>query len=70
MNVSELSHQAEVLYGPRWQTDLARGLGVSARLVRYWASGQRPVPGWVPEALADVSRGKLAEWQRMAEGGR
>ena len=69
MTFSELSHQAEVLYGTRWQTDLARGLGVSARLVRYWASGQRPVPGWVVGKLSEIGSWKLAEWQRVAEGG-
>ena len=28
------------LYGPRWQSDLARDLGVSDRTVRRWVSGE------------------------------
>ena len=30
----------EALFGPRWQTDLAHELGVAARSVRRWLSGQ------------------------------
>ncbi len=32
------------LYGNRWQTNLARDLAVSERVVRYWASGQKKIP--------------------------
>jgi DNA-binding transcriptional regulator YdaS (Cro superfamily) len=32
------------LYGHRWQSSLARDLGVSVRVVRYWAAGDKPVP--------------------------
>jgi hypothetical protein len=29
----------EALYGSRWQSDLARDLGISDRTVRRWVSG-------------------------------
>jgi predicted transcriptional regulator len=29
----------EVLYGPRWQSELSRELGVSDRTVRRWIAG-------------------------------
>jgi hypothetical protein len=32
------------LYGPEWQSPLARALGVNARSIRFWASGSRPIP--------------------------
>lgn len=33
------------LFGPRWQTDIARLLGLSdGRRVRQWMSGDRPIP--------------------------
>lgn len=36
------------LYGVRWQTDLARDLGLSdGRRVRQWLSGDRPIPDGV-----------------------
>ena len=34
----------EALYGPRWQTDLARDLQASEHLVRQWVSGVDDVP--------------------------
>ena len=40
------------LYGPRWQSDLARALGVSDRTVRRWAAGEeQPRPGVYRDAL-------------------
>lgn len=32
------------LYGPRWQSDLARDLQVSDRTVRRWDAGSHDVP--------------------------
>ena len=32
------------LYGPRWQPELARDLGVSDRTVRRWSAGEHQVP--------------------------
>jgi len=32
------------LYGHRWQTSLARDLGVAVRNVQYWATGEKPIP--------------------------
>lgn len=32
------------LYGHRWQSSLARDLGVLPRTVRKWAAGDKPVP--------------------------
>lgn len=32
------------LYGPRWQSDLARDLGVSDRTMRRWVAGTHDVP--------------------------
>jgi hypothetical protein len=54
----------EAIYGPEWQRALARALGprhpdgpresLDDRLVRRWASGDRSVPSWVPDALAEM----------------
>jgi hypothetical protein len=35
----------EALYGERWQSALARDLGVSDRTMRRWAAGTHDVPG-------------------------
>lgn len=34
----------QALYGERWQRPLSRDLGVSDRMLRYWAAGSHPSP--------------------------
>lgn len=45
-----LREAGEALYGPRWQSDVARLLGVLDVRVRDWQAGRRPVPPevWPP----------------------
>ena len=43
MTPGELRTIGERLYGPRWQTKLARALPVNARSVRRWLSGERNI---------------------------
>lgn len=42
--MSLLAEAGEALYGARWQSDLARDLGVSDRTVRRWVAGTTVVP--------------------------
>lgn len=35
-----LRQVGEALYGPRWQSELARDLDISDRTVRRWAAGE------------------------------
>ena len=47
MDANLLRQAGEALYGPRWQTDLARDLEVADRTVRRWAiSGDIPPRVW------------------------
>ena len=39
-----LVEAGEALYGPRWQTELARDLGVSDRTMRRWVADTSAVP--------------------------
>lgn len=39
-----LVESGEALYGPRWQTELARDLGVSDRTMRRWVADTSAVP--------------------------
>jgi hypothetical protein len=41
------------LYGPAWQTEFARRLGISDRTVRNWLSGSRGLPDTI---WADLDR--------------
>lgn len=50
---NELSAAGHALYGERWQTDLARDLGLGdARRIRQWLAGERPIP---PGVWGDVA---------------
>lgn len=42
--MNRLKTAGEALYGPRWQTQLARDLGVADRTIRRWLSGSNDVP--------------------------
>jgi hypothetical protein len=54
----------EALYGPRWQSDLARDLGVSDRAMRRWAAGtHKPPPGLADELLRLARARRALLWQ-------
>lgn len=56
MRASDLSELGEALFGPRWQSQLAREFGVTDRTVRRWiASGGDIPPDSVP-VVRDVLR--------------
>jgi len=40
----ELRKSGEALFGQRWQTDIAKALGVDSRRIRQWVKGERPLP--------------------------
>jgi hypothetical protein len=51
MMPDELRSIGEQLYGPRWQTPLARALPVSTRTIRYWLAGKRKIRPLVAERI-------------------
>jgi hypothetical protein len=60
---SDLAIVGVFLYGPRWQTPLARALRRSARLVRYWKAG-RPLSRAASVRLEALVRNKHGEQMR------
>lgn len=54
MTPAELRSHGEKLYGPRWQTPLARALPVSPRTVRYWLSGERAIREVIARRIRDL----------------
>jgi hypothetical protein len=60
-----LSELGEALYGDRWQRSMARALGVSERMMRYWAAGDYPVPDYVRPQLLGLVRARRAQLQRL-----
>ncbi len=50
----------EALYGPRWQTELARELNVSSRTMRRWVAGTSDVPVGLYTDLLRVTQQRAA----------
>ncbi len=75
--VKSLHRCGVLLFGPQWQTALARALGplhqqprdsIDERLMRRWAAGQRPVPAWVWVALRVLLENRIRDLQSALEG--
>lgn len=70
-DIEVLRRSGELLYGPRWQTDLARDLGVTNRSLRRWiAHGDIP-DTIVPELLRLLRRrqARIARFAAQVERG-
>jgi hypothetical protein len=56
MTPSEPRQIGEHLYGPRWQTKLARALPLkTTRTIRYWLSGKRKIRPLVAERIRGLA---------------
>jgi hypothetical protein len=65
-----IRHVGEALYGDHWQRALAREIGVSDRLVRFWAAGDRELPDTLPPRLLTLlhQRGdRLSDTTQLVE---
>jgi transcriptional regulator GlxA family with amidase domain len=61
-----LAEAGEALYGPRWQCELARQLGVSDRTMRRWAAGTHAVPPGVYVDLLRLTQERAALLDALA----
>ncbi len=64
MTQYDLHKIGEALYGERWQTALAKALGISPRYVRSWLQGRAPVPQHRVEQIRDLCGKRMAEIER------
>lgn len=55
-----LRRAGELIYGPRWQTDLARDLDLADRTIRRYAKGAVAVPEDLWPRIADIIRARRA----------
>lgn len=62
-----LQDAGEALYGPRWQSELARELQVSDRTVRRWAAGATDVPSGVYLDLLRLVEERAADLDLLVE---
>lgn len=67
MTLPTLSEIGEALYGPRWQSDLARDLKVSIRSVQRWGAGEWPVPDGVWDELRQIAKVRGAALREIAK---
>lgn len=54
MTPAILRAAGEALYGPLWQCELARALGVTDRTVRRWLQGSRGIPLGLASDLVEL----------------
>lgn len=57
----------EALYGPRWQTELAKDLGVADRTVRRWVAGVSEIPVGLYVDLLRLTQERAAALDALAE---
>lgn len=67
MSAKLLHDTGAALYGPRWQSEVARELQVSDRTVRRWASGAIDVPAGVYVDLLRIATERAAELDALIE---
>ena len=66
--VAELRKVGEALFGNRWQTDLARALGLSSpRRVRQWLAGDRSIPVGIWDDLCTLLRQRQMTIDRVLD---
>jgi len=66
--VALLSRIGEALYGDRWQTQLARALGISSRTVRRWVLYEAQIP-WplLHEILPSLFQAKAQQLTQVCD---
>ena len=62
-----LSASGRALFGPRWQSELSRKLGVSDRTVRRWVSGDSPVPAGALLSMSGMADEAASELTGLAD---
>lgn len=62
-----LVEAGEALYGPRWQSELARDLDVSDRTMRRWTAGTSDVPSGLYLDLLRLTQERAAALDALAD---
>jgi DNA-binding transcriptional regulator YdaS (Cro superfamily) len=63
---SLLEDAGQALYGPQWQSAMARDLGVSDRTVRRWAAGSSVAPASAYLELERIAQRRAGELRELA----
>lgn len=65
MTPANLAIAGLALYGPRWQAEMARALGVSRRTVVRWVAGEYAIPNRTADKLTELLAARRLELTRM-----
>lgn len=66
MTKPDIHRIGEALYGPRWQSELAREKGINLRTMQRWAAGQSDAPPSLFIELADDIDARVAHLEALA----
>lgn len=61
----ELAQVGRLLFGERWQSDLARALGTSARMMRYWVAGTHSCPPDIRPRMVALLQRRVEDAKEM-----
>ncbi|WP_182333661.1 transcriptional regulator [Stenotrophomonas acidaminiphila] len=61
LDALELEQAGKLLFGERWQSELARAIGVTDRLVRMWVAGKSPPRPAVRGKIVELLRARQEE---------
>lgn len=67
MTPTQLTKLGERIYGPGWQSALARDLGKNDRTVRRWLAGDFNIPDTIVEELDDAIAKRIEHLSRIRE---
>lgn len=67
MNPDLLRAVGEALYGPQWQSELARDLAVADRTMRRWVAGEFNMPEAVPGEILRLCEERGAQLAALAK---
>lgn len=65
MTPLQFQRVGEALFGERWQTETSRLLDVTDRTVRYWASGEKPMPERIAGELLSAAEARHAKLEKV-----
>lgn len=58
----------QLLFGERWQTELARALGLTdGRRIRQWLSGDRPIPVGILDDLRELLEDRSSKMELIVK---
>lgn len=66
MTRDHLREVGRALYGDRWQSPLARDLGVAVRTIQRWDAGDRGIPETLGADLGKLVAARIGKLKKLA----